>query len=208
MAAAEALFGTEYRRYTRTNADNGVNTTIVRAASRPQLPPAVRALVDFVSPADRFPVSRGFKVVHHVSQHDLARGLQGGVTPAVIRKQYNIGTVEGTGKTNQQSAAGFLGQYANLNDLQTFFNRFYTPAKGRTLYIIGPNNQNNPGLEASLDVQYLMAVGGNVNSSYCAKTHTRRLIDDDHNHGIFTFRVHHGHPSWGQRALPGVAHQR
>ncbi len=37
---------------------------------------------------------------------------------------------------------------------QTFFEAFYPPSANRTFTIIGPNTATNPGIEASLDVEY------------------------------------------------------
>jgi tripeptidyl-peptidase-1 len=47
-----------------------------------------------------------------------------------------------------------LNQFVAPSDLQTFYKQFDSGSLGRTLKYSGPNKQNNPGIEASLDVQY------------------------------------------------------
>ncbi len=57
-------------------------------------------------------------------------------------------------QNNTQQAAGFLGQYDDPGaDLSSFFDEYYKPGKGRKPKIVGPNQADNAGDEASLDVQ-------------------------------------------------------
>jgi hypothetical protein len=57
-------------------------------------------------------------------------------------------------QNNTQQAAGFLGQYDDPgSDLKSFFSEYYKPGIGRRPKIVGPNDANNAGDEASLDVQ-------------------------------------------------------
>lgn len=44
--------------------------------------------------------------------------------------------------------------------------RYYPAGLGRTADVVGPNNPNNPTIEGSFDVQYTMAVGANVPTTY------------------------------------------
>lgn len=89
------------------------------------------------------------------------------VTPSTIRSAYSIGTVEGKSSKNKQVAGGFLGEFANPKDLASFYAKFYTPAIGRTILYVGPNNATaEPGVEALLDVEYITAIGANVNTTF------------------------------------------
>jgi len=57
---------------------------------------------------------------------------------------------------------GYLDEYANHNDLQTFFQQFRTDAIGADFTFIsvkgGLNDQSNPSVEANLGIQYSMAM--------------------------------------------------
>lgn len=58
------------------------------------------------------------------------------------------------GQSNTQQAAGFLGQYDDPgSDLTSFFQEYYPRGIGRRPKIVGLNDANNAGVEASLDVQ-------------------------------------------------------
>ena len=52
-----------------------------------------------------------------------------------------------------QAVGAFLGQYMSSSDLQSFFQELYPAAAGRKPTIIGPNQEDNPGIEANLDIQ-------------------------------------------------------
>lgn len=95
------------------------------------------------------------------------------MTPTSIRTAYGIGDVTGHVASNKQQAAGFLGQYASLSDLASFFQTIYPAGAGQNVTIVGPNDQTNPGLEASLDVQYIASIGEGVNTTYWYTDGTR-----------------------------------
>jgi tripeptidyl-peptidase I len=148
VATLEVMLGTTYFEYTRDG------KTIVRCETV-SLPQSIAPHVDLVSPTTRFPPASSLRV------KSGNRAPMVAVTPAVIRSQYGIGSTEAKNAASQQAAAGFDEQYASPADLATFFSKFYTPAVGRDLNIVGPNNASFPGIEASLDVEYIMSIGGN-----------------------------------------------
>jgi len=55
----------------------------------------------------------------------------------------------------------FLGQYYSPSDLSDFFKKFNLP-DDTVAKVVGTNHANNPGTEASLDIQYIMAVATSV----------------------------------------------
>lgn len=77
----------------------------------------------------------------------------GWITPATIRNLYSIPNSEfgGFATQNLQSIPEFASSFA-LNDLKQFYSSMHLPIN---LFpkVIGPNNETNPGAEASLDVQ-------------------------------------------------------
>ncbi|KAI0796218.1 peptidase S8/S53 domain-containing protein [Abortiporus biennis] len=81
------------------------------------------------------------------------------ITPACLRALYNTTTyVPKATDTNELGVAGYLDEFANIADLQTFFRRFRTDAVGGTFQTVqvndGGNDQSDPGVEANLDIQY------------------------------------------------------
>jgi len=162
VACAEGLLGVRYSRYERTT-DMGVES-VHRTEDALALPGSVRDLVTVVEPARRFPPAyRGPRKSTPAADDNPF----GGTTPTLIRKAYGIGEVQANNTANKQQAAGFLGQFADPNgDLQSFFDEYYKVAKGRKFTVVGPNNAGNAGDEASLDTQYIMAIGSNVPTTY------------------------------------------
>jgi len=86
------------------------------------------------------------------------------VTPSFLRKLYNAeNAVAAANTTNIQSCVSFLNQYYSPSDLSKFFQKYANSAKVRTpKAVIGPNHAGNPGIECSLDTQYIMGVGRDV----------------------------------------------
>jgi tripeptidyl-peptidase-1 len=84
------------------------------------------------------------------------------VTPRRLQEYYRVptGTINRY-PGNSQSVSEFLDQYYAPADLTKFMSlmglKDYKVDK-----VIGPNQPNNPGLEASLDIQYLLGMSHNV----------------------------------------------
>jgi tripeptidyl-peptidase I len=75
------------------------------------------------------------------------------ITPTCLRALYNTSTyVPKATATNVMGVAGYLSEFANNADLQTFFSRFRTDAAGNTFKTVevngGGNDQTDPGTEA------------------------------------------------------------
>jgi len=141
------------------------DTSVVSfATEKYSLPAEVAQYVDFVSPAVRLPTPMAARVDSAASRH-LLGGAGGGNTPASLRALYSIGDVEGTGAT-KQAATGFLKQYFRPSDLQKFYSSYYKAAEGRELAAKGDKMGGSAGVEASLDVDYISTVGGNVTTEF------------------------------------------
>jgi len=81
------------------------------------------------------------------------------VTPACVRALYNTTAyVPKATATNKIGITGYLEEFANDADLQTFFKAFRPDAVGGTFTHVqvngGLNTQSDPGVEANLDIQY------------------------------------------------------
>eukprot|EP00741_Cyanophora_paradoxa_P005383 tig00000881_g5221.t1 len=83
------------------------------------------------------------------------------VTPQVLVDFYNINPNTATSSKGSQSVFESLGQYYSPADLKAFFTKFGIPQM-KVAKVIGPNKEYNPGGEANLDIQYIMAVAVNV----------------------------------------------
>jgi len=129
-----------------------------------QLPLSVHAAVDAFEPTLRLPTVSVAAVASRLSKHKT--------TPTTLRGLYGVDSVEGKqGSGNKQATANFLGQFYSKTDLSAFFQELYPVADGRNVaQQIGPNNVSKPGVEAELDIQYLMAMGGGVETWFWSTT--------------------------------------
>jgi tripeptidyl-peptidase-1 len=170
VACAESLLGGDAKYYEFTEVATG--NIVHRTQGTISLPAAIREYVDIVGPTNQFPapirpIRRGT---------NLPKLL--GTNPTTIRTEYGMGSIQANntfGNTvNTQQVAGFLQQYADPDgDLQSFFQEYYKTGTGRKFSIVGPNQALNAGDEASLDTQYIMAIGSNVTTTFWSTAGTR-----------------------------------
>ncbi|GJE91255.1 subtilisin-like protein [Phanerochaete sordida] len=152
---------------------------VVRTMSY-SLPSALHAHVGVVTPTTYFSTMRSMRSTSFLQPHiqpldndiETAPKLTGPhslatvpsscattITPACLRALYNTTSyVPQATNVNKLGVAGYLSEFANDADLQTFFKKFRTDAVGGTFQHVqvngGGNNQNQPGVEANLDIQY------------------------------------------------------
>jgi len=158
VGLAEELLQAEYHSFTHKYR---TNFNVMRLGSGSYtLPTAVAEAVDFVGPTVRFPAVQQLTLRAQPSSPDL------GVTPSFLRKLYKVGDATGKASNNNQTVAQFLGQYYSPTDLQSFFKQFSPSEEGKTPTEIGPNDSSNPGMEASLDIEYIMGVATNVPTTF------------------------------------------
>ncbi|XP_006885517.1 PREDICTED: tripeptidyl-peptidase 1 [Elephantulus edwardii] len=157
------LSGAEFHRYVGGPAE----TQVVRSPHPYQLPQALALHVDFVGGLHRFPPTSSLRQ-RPEPQVTGTVGFHMGVTPSVIRERYNLTAQDvGSGTTNNsQACAQFLEQYFHDSDLAKFMSLF-----GRSFVhqasvarVIGKQGRGRAGIEASLDVQYLMSAGANIST--------------------------------------------
>uniref|UniRef100_A0A8C9AV41 Tripeptidyl-peptidase 1 n=1 Tax=Prolemur simus TaxID=1328070 RepID=A0A8C9AV41_PROSS len=95
-------------------------------------------------------------------------GLHLGVTPSVIRERYNLTAQDvGSGTSNNsQACAQFLEQYFHSSDLAEFMRLFGGKFvhQASVARVVGQQGRGRAGIEASLDVQYLMSAGANIST--------------------------------------------
>jgi len=86
------------------------------------------------------------------------------VTPPVIKKFFGIpDNLVGTQSNNSQAVAQFLGQYYDPTDLAKFQSTYNLQAQPVS-NVVGPNDPSQPGVEASLDIEYIMAIAPQVDT--------------------------------------------
>jgi tripeptidyl-peptidase-1 len=85
------------------------------------------------------------------------------VLPQTLQQTYGVplGLTNRNEQNQGQSVSEFLGEYYSPTDLSQFF-ALAGLTDEKVDYVYGPNDVNNPGGEASLDIQYLMGVSRNV----------------------------------------------
>lgn len=128
--------------------------TIWRSLKPYSLPRQVGRLVDFVSNIHHFP--KEIKTKFFSPQDTPAVG------PNDLRTRYNVTDWATPNVNNTQAVAEFQGQYYSQSDLNQFFGQFQPGKNSTVAKIIGPNNGNAPGIEAELDIQYIMGVNPNT----------------------------------------------
>ena len=157
VAKAEDMLGSKFFKYSHRFQEN---VNILRLEENYQVPEEVADVIDFVGPTVRFPALQGARTHGKGSGRELFGPIGNSVTPSFLRKLYNASdAVAAPGTKNIQACASFLNQYYKPSDLKTFFEKYASSAKVTTPTVYGPNDASSPGIEASLDIQYIMGVG-------------------------------------------------
>ncbi|XP_043930201.1 tripeptidyl-peptidase 1 [Protopterus annectens] len=159
--AEKLLPGSEFNRYIKGT------QTLVRSPVPYGIYEELAEHIDFVGGVHRFPAYQ--KVVSKTwANHDQRPvGFHLGVTPSVIRERYNLTAHDiGTFPNNTQACAQFLEQYFHQADLAEFMVLFGRSFEHRTQIekVVGHQEVGKAGLEASLDVEYLMSTGANIST--------------------------------------------
>ena len=143
---------------------------VIRSATRYYVTRQIAKYLDFIGGLHRFPpvskksgvkisASRNFASVKHVDFHV-------GVYPKVLRNRYNISNSDvGKHQNNSQAVAQFLEQHYHTTDLVEFMTLFVGsefPHLTKVSKVVGPNSGLIAGVEASLDIQYIMSLGANI----------------------------------------------
>mmetsp|Transcript_11808 Transcript_11808/g.19887 ORF Transcript_11808/g.19887 Transcript_11808/m.19887 type:complete len:581 (-) Transcript_11808:370-2112(-) len=115
------------------------------------------------------------------------------VTPSVIAATYSVGKpyVDRDG-TNRQAVAEFQGEYMKKQDLEKFFKHevpHFKTGDDQVTKFIGVPYKKGDGVEADLDIQFIMGVAPGVKTyffewpemDFCADLHhyTSKLLDSD-----------------------------
>lgn len=151
VALASKMFNVEYHSYIHTPSGMEIDTTVGPYS----LPSNIADKLDLVSgivgfPYPFYPHYNIGKPLYYPDQID----------PTVIRTRYNVSNdTVCTNKGNAQAVAEFQSQFYSPTDLQKFWTDYVDYAPFTPVYqIVGTNNADRPGIEASLDIEYIMSV--------------------------------------------------
>uniref|UniRef100_A0A8C7GZ58 Tripeptidyl-peptidase 1 n=1 Tax=Oncorhynchus kisutch TaxID=8019 RepID=A0A8C7GZ58_ONCKI len=157
---AEALLpGIEFHRYVR----DGIS--LVRSSSAYHVHEDVLQHLDFVGGVHRFP-PKGQDLNEVLTKRRLSGAkFHLGNTPATLRSRYNLTAADvGSAQNNSQAVAQFLEQFyhpADLAEFMTLFGRSFQHLS-KIDRVVGVQGAGKAGLEASLDVEYIMSTGANI----------------------------------------------
>ncbi|KAH9923703.1 family S53 protease [Epithele typhae] len=89
--------------------------------------------------------------------------------PACLQALYGIPTTPATQYSNRLAVTGFIKQYANTADLETFLSKFRPDMPSSTTFTLdtidggsNPQQGSQAGTEANLDIQYTVGMATNV----------------------------------------------
>jgi len=164
VAEAERLLNTRYATYQH----DGLDTLTIRAipGASYDVPDHVAEHLDFVAPTVRFPVLKRRSAHSSRPTPPLTpNNITLWVDPDFLHALYQVPEIDDNVPGNLQAVVSFIQQFYKPSDLDEFQNLFAKANKGRKiLKQIGKNDPTNPGLEATLDVQYLTGVATKVDT--------------------------------------------
>ncbi|XP_068194952.1 tripeptidyl-peptidase 1 [Antennarius striatus] len=159
--AETLLSGSKFQHYVRDG------QSVVRSSSPYSVSDDIHQHLDFVGGLHRFPPKgqQDYSKAYYLKRNQSKVGFHLGVTPAILRERYNLTVTDvGSAQNNSQAVAQFLEQYYRPADLAEFMSIF-----GRSFQhlsevdrVVGTQGAGKAGLEASLDVQYIMSTGANI----------------------------------------------
>ncbi|KAM6973245.1 tripeptidyl-peptidase 1 [Aplochiton taeniatus] len=161
---AETLLpGSEFHRYVQDG------NFLLRSSSQYSVHDDVHQHLDFVGGVHRFPHKRRSfsKGLLNRKPNISKPGFHLGVTPSILRTRYNLSDADvGSAQNNSQAVAQFLEQYYHPADLAEFMSMFGGSFQhlSKVDRVVGTQGVGKAGLEASLDVEYIMSTGANIST--------------------------------------------
>jgi len=165
-ATVERMFNAEFHDYTSEERKNKITTSLTHV-----IPAELSEAVTVVTGISNFPMyRRKTKIVSAEVKRDTEQGSQG-MYPQLIFKTYRI--PNDTTATSKADMGVFeaLGQSYAESDLAAFQAKYHLPRQ-KVAKIVGPNDASSCSsdpdncAEASLDVQYIMALAQGAPMTY------------------------------------------
>ncbi|KAB5595344.1 Tripeptidyl-peptidase I [Ceratobasidium theobromae] len=173
VSKAEELLDAEYSIWEHTESGERVVRTM-----KYSLPESVHEHVHLVTPTTMFGSPRPHKATFHYSDRTkfktagVAASCNNTITISCLQALYKTGNYTPTVKDNRLGIAGYLDEFANFADLQTFYQKYHPAAVGSNFtveMINGGLNLQDPDLaggEAQLDVQYAGGISYPIQNVY------------------------------------------
>lgn len=176
IAQAEKLLGTKYNVYRHTQTGDNVVRTMSYS-----LPTDLFGHVDVVAPTTYFGTTRAMRATSFLQPEadeknanidvESAATCGSRVTPSCLQSLYSTaGYTPSADTTSVLGVAGYLDEYANEEDLTTFLGKYLPDASNATFETVqvndGGNDQNDPGVEANLDIQYTVSLSYPIPNVY------------------------------------------
>ncbi|KAL0573727.1 hypothetical protein V5O48_008223 [Marasmius crinis-equi] len=188
---AERMLNAEYGRYHHPSSKD----TVLRTLSY-SLPRDLMAHVDVVSPTTYFGTLRSMKATSFIETEAKVQeeaddpnavpptSCNTKITPDCLKTLYNTaGYVQQATDRNSLGVAGYLDEFANRADLQTFLDQFFPAAAGTNFTTVqlngGGDDQDDPGVEANLDIQYTVGLSAPIPNTYYSTGGSPPFIPDD-----------------------------
>ncbi|KAH8117638.1 subtilisin-like protein [Phellopilus nigrolimitatus] len=168
------------------------------------LPRALHAHIDLVQPTTMFDNMRKMHATSHVNEptsmaaspeavltdvtgpagQNISASCNTTITPTCLMQLYRTEgyALQAADKGNRIGVTGYLEQFVNFADLQTFYSMFRPDALGFNVSILsvdgGVNDQTVPGVEANLDNQYTTGLAFPTPNIYYTTPGTAPTIND------------------------------
>jgi len=150
----EKLFATKLYIYTHKNGH-----TIVRAFGEYSIPQALEEIVEFTEGITDFPMHRSSSIRKPTAASNVM------IVPQSLASLYSFEDTKVSSSAKQMPAEFQDDSSFSPTDLETFFKQTALPDQKVTTKV-GPFNDQYPDVEASLDTQYITAVGLGVDNWY------------------------------------------
>ncbi|KAK1225614.1 hypothetical protein PQX77_011441 [Marasmius sp. AFHP31] len=185
--------------------------TVLRTLSY-SLPRDLMEHVDTVSPTTYFGTFKSMRTTSHLEPEAKVQqaaddpnavpptSCNTRITPDCLKTLYNVslicepldlsdpspsktaGYVQQATSRNSLGVAGYLDQFANRADLQTFLRNFFPSAAGTNYTTVlvhgGGDDQSDPGVEANLDIQYTVGISAPIPNTYYSTGGSPPFIPD------------------------------
>ncbi|KAI0746562.1 family S53 protease [Daedaleopsis nitida] len=168
VSKANSLLDADFTEFVHT----GTGETSIRTLAY-SIPADLKGHLDFVHPTTVYftvpPKLDAIQPSVNLTSDAVPASCNSVVTPACLQALYGIPTTLATSKNNKLSVSGFIDQFANQADLETFLGALrhdLSPATTFTLQTLdggqNPQGASQAGVEANLDIQYTVGVASGV----------------------------------------------
>eukprot|EP01137_Pigoraptor_chileana_P011160 Opistho-2@61610 len=159
VATATKMFSAEFANYKHTTGRRAIR------ALDYSIPEAIAEHVDMILGLGDFPV---LVRLAHIAQGKKTYDDEVKTSPNSINTAYNLSSAVATNPKSSQAVAAFLKQYYSPSDLAKFQKNNNIAVRDIDV-VTGPNDANNAGVEAQLDVEYIQATGRNVTTWFISE---------------------------------------